>query len=124
MWALQQPTPLKDAQMAMTDSEYHKLADEMFNALEDAIENAIDEQDADIDIDASGNVLQLEFQDKSKIVINKQEPLHQIWVATQFGGYHFSYVDGKWLDERSDAGEFMPFVLASILRQGGIALSL
>ncbi|ABO22192.1 Frataxin family protein [Shewanella loihica PV-4] len=124
MWALQQPTPLKDAQMAMTDSEYHQLADEMFTALEDAIENAIDEQDADIDIDASGNVLQLEFQDKSKIVINKQEPLHQIWVATQFGGYHFSYVEGKWLDERSDAGEFMPFVLASILRQGGIALSL
>ncbi|ASJ98531.1 MULTISPECIES: iron donor protein CyaY [Shewanella] len=110
--------------MAMTDSEYHKLADEMFNALEDAIENAIDEQDADIDIDASGNVLQLEFQDKSKIVINKQEPLHQIWVATQFGGYHFSYVDGKWLDERSDAGEFMPFVLASIHRQGGITLEL
>ncbi|MCG9713158.1 iron donor protein CyaY [Shewanella insulae] len=110
--------------MAMTDSEYHQLADEMFTALEDAIENAIDEQDADIDIDASGNVLQLEFQDKSKIVINKQEPLHQIWVATQFGGYHFSYVEGKWLDERGDAGEFMPFVLASILRQGGIELTL
>ncbi|QYJ86460.1 iron donor protein CyaY [Shewanella mesophila] len=110
--------------MAMTDSEYHKLADEMFTAIEDAIENAIDEQDADIDIDASGNVLQLEFQDRSKIVINKQEPLHQIWVATQFGGYHFSYVDEQWLDERSDAGEFMPFVIESIRRQGGINLKL
>ncbi|MCG9695428.1 iron donor protein CyaY [Shewanella sp. Isolate11] len=110
--------------MAMTDSEYHKLADEMFSAIEDAIESAIDDQDADIDIDASGNVLQLEFQDRSKIVINKQEPLHQIWVATQFGGYHFAYVDSKWIDERGNAGEFMPFVIDSIKRQSGVVLSL
>ncbi len=110
--------------MAMTDSEYHKLADEMFSAIEDAIENAIDEQDADVDIDASGNVLQLEFQDRSKIVINKQEPLHQIWVATLFGGYHFAYVDHKWIDERGDAGEFMPFVVDSIKRQSGLELDL
>ena len=110
--------------MAMTDTEFHQLADEMFQAIENAIEAAIDEQDADVDIDASGNVLQLEFQDRSKIVINKQEPLHQIWIATRFGGYHFSYVSGKWLDERNGGSEFMPFVVESIAKQGGITLSL
>ncbi|MGL4448096.1 iron donor protein CyaY [Shewanella sp.] len=109
--------------MAMTDTEYHRLADEMFHAIETAIETAIDEQDADVDIDASGNVLQLEFVDGSKIVINKQEPLHEIWLASRFGGYHFAYVDGKWLDARG-GNEFMPFVQESILRQSGIALSL
>ncbi|RTR31790.1 iron donor protein CyaY [Shewanella atlantica] len=109
--------------MAMTDSEFHQLADEMFQAIDNAIEQAIDEQDADIDIDASGNVLQLEFPDTSKIVINKQEPLHQIWVATKFGGYHFSFVEGQWIDERN-GGEFMPFVIESIQRQGDIQLSL
>lgn len=109
--------------MAMTDSEFHQLADEMFQAIDNAIEQAIDEQDADIDIDASGNVLQLEFPDTSKIVINKQEPLHQIWVATKFGGYHFSFVEGQWIDERN-GGEFMPFVIDSIQRQGDIQLSL
>ncbi|WP_299798178.1 iron donor protein CyaY [uncultured Shewanella sp.] len=109
--------------MAMTDSEFHQLADEMFQAIDTAIEQAIDEQDADIDIDASGNVLQLEFPDTSKIVINKQEPLHQIWVATKFGGYHFSFVEGQWIDERN-GGEFMPFVIDSIKRQGDIQLSL
>ncbi|WP_076415929.1 iron donor protein CyaY [Shewanella sp. UCD-KL12] len=109
--------------MAMTDTQFHLLADEMFQAIDEAIENAIDEQDADIDIDASGNVLQLEFEDRSKIVINKQEPLHQIWVATKEGGYHFSFVDGKWLDERN-GGEFMPFVIAAITQQGGIELSI
>jgi len=109
--------------MAMTDSEFHQLADEMFQAIDNAIEQAIDEQDADIDIDASGNVLQLEFPDMSKIVINKQEPLQQIWVATKFGGYHFSFVEGQWIDERN-GGEFMPFIIDSIQRQGNIQLSL
>ena len=109
--------------MAMTDSEFHQLADEMFQAIDNAIEQAIDEQDADIDIDASGNVLQLEFPDTSKIVINKQEPLHQIWVATKFGGYHFSFVEGQWIDERN-GGVFMPFIIDSIQRQGNIQLSL
>lgn len=108
--------------MAMTDTEFHQLADDMFQAIESAIETAIDEQDADVDIDASGNVLQLEFVDGSKIVINKQEPLHEIWVATRLGGYHFGFVEGKWLDGRN-GGEFMPFVQDSILRQGGIKLS-
>lgn len=95
--------------MAITDTEFHQLADDMFQAIENAIETAIDEQDADVDIDASGNVLQLEFVDGSKIVINKQEPLHEIWVATRFGGYHFGFVEGKWMDGRN-GGEFMPFV--------------
>lgn len=49
--------------MAITDTEFHQLADDMFQAIENAIETAIDEQDADVDIDASGNVLQLEFVD-------------------------------------------------------------
>ncbi|WP_394130148.1 iron donor protein CyaY [Shewanella maritima] len=109
--------------MAMTDSEFHHLADEMFTALETAIEQAIDEQDADVDIDASGNVLQLSFEDRSQIVINKQEPLHEIWIATKFGGYHFGYEDGKWLDTRNNL-EFMPFVLDSITKQSGIQLSI
>ncbi|SQH78477.1 frataxin, iron-binding and oxidizing protein [Shewanella benthica] len=109
--------------MAMTDTQFHQLADEMFQAIDNAIELAIDEQDADIDIDASGNVLQLEFEDGSKIVINKQEPLHQIWLATKFGGYHFSFIEEKWIDERNGT-EFMPFVIESILKQGGVNLSL
>ncbi|MBV7317267.1 iron donor protein CyaY [Shewanella sp. NIFS-20-20] len=109
--------------MTMTDTEFHRLADEMFQQIENAIENAIDNDDADVDIDASGGVLQLEFEDGSKIVINKQEPLHQIWVATRFGGHHFEYRDGQWLDNRSDSGEFMPFIQKSIARQSNIHLS-
>ena len=63
--------------MAMTDSEFHQLADEIFSQIENAVEYAIDEQDADVDVDASGGVLQIEFADGSKIVINKQERIDQ-----------------------------------------------
>ena len=35
--------------MAMTDTEFHQLADDMFQAIENAIETAIDEQDADLE---------------------------------------------------------------------------
>lgn len=109
--------------MAMTDTQYHQLADDMFEKIEAAIEQAIDEQDADIDIDASGNVLQLEFGVGAKLVINKQEPLHELWVASRFGGFHFAYVDGKWLDQRNGT-EFMPFVQDTITQLSGLTLTL
>jgi CyaY protein len=109
--------------MAMTDTEFHQLVDAMFSKIESAIEYAIDEQDADVDINASGNVLQLEFEDGSQIVINKQEPLHEIWIATRFGGYHFAFKDQRWFDDRNQQ-EFLPFVIESILKQAGIALTL
>ena len=109
--------------MTMTDTEFHSLADEMFSAIDDAVEQAIDEQDADVDMNASGNVLQMTFEDGSQIVINKQEPLHEIWLATKTGGYHFAYSDGKWLDTRNNL-EFMPFTLKEIKAQGGFELSI
>ncbi|MGK0411313.1 MAG: CyaY protein [Shewanella psychromarinicola] len=109
--------------MAITDTEFHRLADEMFAEIENAVEKAIDEQDADVDINASGNVLQLAFEDGSQIVINKQEPLHEIWLATKSGGYHFNYNDEKWLDTRNGL-EFMPFVIDAINKQSGIVLKI
>lgn len=109
--------------MAITDTEFHRLADEMFGEIENAVEKAIDEQDADVDINASGNVLQLAFEDSSQIVINKQEPLHEIWLATKSGGYHFNYNDGKWLDTRNGL-EFMSFVIDAISKQSGILLEI
>ncbi|QSX29764.1 iron donor protein CyaY [Shewanella cyperi] len=109
--------------MSMTDSEFHQKADEMFHIIENAIEDAIDSQGADVDVDASHGALQLEFDDGSVIVINKQEPLHEIWMATRFGGFHFACIDGDWIDQRNGGLEFMSFVRESIKRQSGINVS-
>lgn len=77
----------------MKDSEFHQLADQQMTAIEEAIEDS----GADIDFEISGNVMTLEFEDRSQIIINKQEPMREIWLASKSGGYHFSLQDDKWI---------------------------
>ena len=59
-----------------------------------AIEEAIDDCGVDSDYDNSGGILTLEFENASRIIINKQAPLSQLWVAARSGGYHFDYDAG------------------------------
>lgn len=86
----------------MDNSLYHKLVDEQW----DAIEHGIDESGADIDYEISGNILTLDFANGSQIVINRQEPKHEIWLASKTGGYHFIYRDEQWFCTKSNL-EFM-----------------
>jgi CyaY protein len=81
----------------MKESEFHQLAD----ALLTQIEEMIDESGANIDYEATGNVLTLEFEDRSQIVINKQEPMREIWLASKSGGYHFSLQSDAWICSKS-----------------------
>lgn len=83
----------------MNDSEFHQLADELMLRLEEKLDQF--DGDADIDYETNGGVMTLTFENKSKIVINRQEPLHQIWLATKSGGYHFNYQDNRWVCDRS-----------------------
>ena len=76
----------------MNESEFDQLAEDTMVA----IEQAIDESGADIDYDSSGGILTLEFTNGSQIIINKQAPLCQLWVAARSGGFHFDY------DERAE----------------------
>jgi CyaY protein len=71
----------------MNESEFNQLAEDTMIAIEEAIE----ESGVDIDYDNVADILTLEFGDGSKIIINKQTPLSQIWVAARSGGYHFDY---------------------------------
>ncbi|MBL6735071.1 MAG: iron donor protein CyaY [Shewanellaceae bacterium] len=81
----------------MTDSEFHFLADECF----DQIEQAVEQLDLDIDIHRTGSLLSFEITPTIEIIMNKQEPLHQIWLASKLGGHHFSLVENHWFDERN-----------------------
>lgn len=77
----------------MNSSEYHDLVDQQWQVIEDGI----DESGADIDYETSGNVLTLDFEDRSQIIINRQEPMREIWLASKSGGFHFSYQGEKWM---------------------------
>jgi CyaY protein len=86
----------------MNESQYHQLADDLLSQLQDRI----DEIDFDLDYETAGGIVEVIFPNGSKIIINKQAPLHQIWVATKFNGHHFEYVDGQWIDNRTGSELF------------------
>ena len=64
----------------MNDSQYNFIADELLLAVEEAIEDC----GTDIDYEGVGGLLTLSFKNGTKIIINKQAPLHEVWVATKF----------------------------------------
>lgn len=100
----------------MNDSEFHQLADRLMLRVEEALD-AYD-GDADIDYETNGGVMTLTFENGSKIIINRQEPLHQVWLATKAGGYHFGYRDDDWFCDRSGEA-FWPLLSAACSAQSG-----
>jgi CyaY protein len=81
----------------MSDSEYLTRAE----AVLAAVERSLDDTDADVEFERSGNVLTLEFENGTKIIVNLQPPMQEIWIAAKSGGYHFRFVDGEWRDTRN-----------------------
>ena len=75
----------------MNESEFNDLVDDIFVEMEDAIEDACDETGADIDYETTSGILTLSFENGSQIIINRQTPLKQIWLATRQGGFHFDF---------------------------------
>lgn len=100
----------------MNDTQFHQLADQLYRYIEDAIDNFAG--DSDIDYETNGGVMTLTFENDNKIIINRQEPLHQVWLATKSGGYHFDPVDGHWISDR-DGQEFIALLSAACTQQTG-----
>jgi len=83
----------------MQEHDYHELTESTILAIEEAIEAT----GIDIDCESGGDILELTFLNGSKMVINKQPPLQQLWVATKFNGHHFEWHGDKWIDNRTGA---------------------
>ena len=82
----------------MDESEYARLADAALRQ----IEARLDAAEADFDHQlASGGILEIEFPDGSKIIVNKQAAAQEIWVAARTGGFHYRWDGTGWRDTRS-----------------------
>jgi len=105
----------------LTESEFDRLAEETMVA----IEEAVDECGADIDYDSAGGILTLEFLTGSQIIINKQGPLRQVWVAARAGGYHFDYdaASKRWLKD-DDQEELFECLSRCCSQQAGESVTL
>ena len=99
----------------MTDSEFHALADAALAALERSLE-ALD-VDVDLQRKADG-VLELEFGDGSKMIVNRHAAAREIWVAAKAGGFHFRYDGGAWRDTR-DGTELFAALSRLVSAQSG-----
>jgi CyaY protein len=86
----------------MTESEFNELADAVFQR----VEQAIDASDADVEYSLSGGVLELEFDDDSKVIINRHAPNQEIWLAAKSGGFHYSWQEGRWISRRDGSELF------------------
>ncbi|MBU0621028.1 MAG: iron donor protein CyaY [Gammaproteobacteria bacterium] len=86
----------------MNESEFKELADAVF----ERIEAAIDSSDADIEYDSNGSVLEMEFADGSKLIVNRHVPNKEIWLAAKSGGFHYAMTDGRWFSQRDGSELF------------------
>jgi CyaY protein len=105
----------------MNESEFHQRVDAMLLA----IEEAIDECGADIDYENAGGILTLELDNGSQLIINRQTPVKQLWLAVRSGGYHFDWSDeaGGWVRDSDGAG-FVEVLNEALVAQGGETLAL
>lgn len=71
----------------MNEREFNHKVTETLLRIEEAIETA----GTDIDFESSGDILTLEFENGSRVIVNKQGAAKQLWVAAKSGGFHYNY---------------------------------
>ena len=90
----------------MTESEFLEMADNCLNQVQEIFEQAFENDEFDVDCKRSGNVLEIEFVGNgSKIIVNSQAPMQEMWVAARSGGFHYKY-DGQYWRNTRDQSEF------------------
>ena len=89
----------------LTDSEYHARTSAVLASVEASVDAWLQDDVVDIDAMRTGGLLELGFPNGSKIVINMQPPLQELWMAARSGGHHYKFVSGAWVDTR-DGREF------------------
>jgi len=104
------------------------MEESAFNALAEAelarIEAALDACGAELDIENKpGGVLEIEFDNGSKMIINRHTAAREIWVAAKSGGFHFRPQDGRWLASR-DGAELYAMLSALVSQQSGTPVEL
>jgi CyaY protein len=92
----------------MNETEFHRAVD----AVLERIERSVEASDA-LDVDLEAGILTVTCPGDSRVIVNRQTPNREIWVAARSGGFHFAWRDGQWRDTRS--GEELFASLARIL---------
>lgn len=98
----------------MTESEFHRAVDGVLARIEASVEN-----EPGVDVDLEAGILTITCPDGSRVIVNRQTPNREIWVAARSGGFHFAAREGEWRDTRSSE-ELFASLTRVIESQAGI----
>jgi CyaY protein len=106
--------------MSLTEAQFHGLVDDVQSVVEDAF----DDSDLDVDLENSGGVLTIRFENKSQLILSRQPALSQLWVAARSGGFHFNYDQAQSIWTCQGTGESLGALLQrATAEQGGCELA-
>jgi CyaY protein len=96
-----------------------------FNALAEAelqcIEARLEACGADLELEQKpGGVLEVEFANGTKLIINRHTAAREIWVAAKSGGFHFHPEGDGWIAGR-DGAELYATLARLVAAQSGEA---
>jgi CyaY protein len=105
-----------------------RVFESLANAMLDRIEAALERCTADFDYEVKpGGVLELEFADGSKIIVNRHNAAREIWLAAKSGGFHFrpQATDGgyQWIGTR-DGQDLLAVLARTMSAQAGSEVQL
>jgi CyaY protein len=108
-----------DQEIFVEETEFNQIVDDTLLAIEEAVENC----EADLDWDLTGGILTIECANGTQIIINRQTPTRQIWVAARRGGFHFDFNvdDQNWYQGEQ---ELYALLNQALSEQCGEAVSL
>ena len=99
----------------MDETQFEALAAQALQR----VERAVDASGIDADYELKeGGVLELEFADGSKIIVNRHGAAREIWVAARAGGFHFRWDGSAWRDT-SDGSELFAALSRLVSAQSG-----
>jgi len=103
----------------MTETEFLDLVDATLRRIEDRIEAS----GVDVEPARNGGVLTLEFDNGSRMVINGQAAVRELWVAAKAGAYHYRHDGQAWRDTR-DGSELFAHLSRLASTQAGAVIRL
>ena len=97
----------------MNETEFHQAVD----AVLARIERSVEASEA-LEVDLEAGILTVTCPDGTRVIVNRQAPNREIWVAARSGGFHFAWRDGAWRDTRSGAELFASLTRIIALQAG------
>jgi CyaY protein len=107
--------------MKLSETDYRTQAHAVLAAVETQIDAWLQDDVIDIDSQRSGGLLEMTFPGGSKIILNMQPPLQELWLAARAGGYHYQFQEGAWRDTR-DGRELFEVLSSCASEQAGQTL--